>query len=127
MLKANELLNAAKSAGPAINSQFPAPRVIEATDDVINLDVPFTLQLPAINSDSKFDVLLVFINADSTFSPQAIVHLPAVKGVPTEGKVDNSTLLPPFHRDQNAVLQCFLRIRETDIWQRTPDSVIYRF
>lgn len=127
MRTVEELLKEAVSARPAINSQFPAPRVIEATDDVINLDVPFTLQLPAINSDSYTDVLLVFINADGSFSPQAVVHRQAVNGAPTEGQVDNSTLSPPFDRDQNAVVQCFIRLRQTDIWQRTPDSVIYSF
>lgn len=127
MVKATELLTEARSADPTINNQFPAPRVVESTDDVINLDVPFTLQLPAIDSDSYSDVLLVFVNADGSLSPQAVAHKQAEQGKPTEGQVDNSTLSPPFDRDQSAVVQGFIRLRQTDIWQRTPDSVIYSF
>jgi len=127
MPNAKELLDEARSVGPAINNQFPAPRVIEATDDVINLDVPFTLQLPAIGSGTYTDVLLVFVNADGSFSPQAVVHRQQVNSVPTEGQVDNGTLSPPFDRDQSAVVQCFIRLKRPDVWQRTPDSVVYSF
>lgn len=127
MKTAIQLLEEARGSAPAIDHQFPAPYVVDATDEIINLDVPFTLELPAINSPSYSDVLLVFVNADGSFSPQAVVHKQAVSGVPTNGVVDNSKISPPFDRDHSAVVQCFIRMGQTNIWQRTPDSVTYSF
>lgn len=110
-----------------IANQFPAPRVPEATDDIINLDVPFTMELPDLGPGSYSDVLLVFVNTDGSNSPQYVAHKQAVSGTPTCAEVDNSKLSPPFDRDHSAVVQCFIRLRDTDIWQRTPDSPFYMF
>lgn len=122
-----KLLEEAVAADPVIEHQFPAPRVIEATDNVINLDVPFTMELPAMDSNAYSDVLLVFVNTDGSDIPQCAVHEQAISGVPTLGVVDNSTLSPAFDRDQSAVVRCFLRYRQTGLWHRTPDSVFYTF
>lgn len=127
MKTAAELLKQATLQNPAIDNQFPSPYVVEAADEVINPDVPFTLELPGIASDAYTDVLLVFTNADGSFSPQAVVHKQAVNGQPTQGEVDNRKLSPPFDRDHSAVVQGFIRMRQTDLWQRTPDSVVYTF
>lgn len=110
-----------------INLQLPVPRVIEEVNGVIDLDNPFTLELPAIISDSYTDVLLVFVNADGSHTPQAVVHSQAVSNLPTRGVVNNSTLLPPFTREHTARVQCFIRLGQTDIWQRTADSIVYSF
>ena len=122
-----KLLADAIAADPVIDSQFPAPRVVEAMDDVINLDVPFTLELPALHSNAYSDVLLLFVNTDGSNSPQLVVHQQAVSDLPTQGMVDNNSLSPPFDRDQSAVVRCFLRFRATGLWHRTPDSVHYMF
>lgn len=128
MSNTNEYLEQARKEATIINRQFLAPLVVEATDNIINLIKPFTLHLPAITSNDDFsDVLLVFVNEDGTFSPQEVVHKQAVSGLPTEGKVDNNFIVPPFNRDHSAVLQCFLRLKSNNAWQRTPDSVVYRF
>lgn len=118
-----EVLN----SSPSINYQLPRPRVVEAVGNVINLDAPFTLELPAILSDSYTDVLLVFVNTDGSYMPQAVVHAPFISNLPTQGVVDNRKLSPPFTAAHTAVLQCFIRLRQTEIWQRTPDSAVYRF
>lgn len=115
------------SATPALNHQLPVPRVVEAVDAVINLDKPFTLELPAMISDSFTDVLLVFVNADGSFSPQAVVQGRVVSNVPTQGVVDNSRLSPPFNPEHTARVRAFIRLGQTDIWQRTADSPVYRF
>ena len=117
----------ATAANPAIDNQFPTPRVIEATDDIINLDVPFTMELPAMESDAYSDVVLIFANTDGSGYPQHVTQTVAVKGVPTQATVDNNALSPPFDRDQSAVVRCFIRIRSSDLWTRTPDSVFYTF
>jgi hypothetical protein len=117
----NEVLN----SSPSINYQLPRPQVVEANGDVINLEAPFTLELPSILSDSYTDVLLVFVNTDGSYIPQAVVHTPFVSNLPTQGKVNNRDLSPPFTSAHTAVLQCFIRLRQTEIWQRTPDSVVY--
>jgi hypothetical protein len=127
MKTAADMLEEAMQAAPTFNHQLPTPNVVEATDDIINLSEPFTLQLPPVNSDAYSDVLLVFVNADGSYSPQALIHTQAVINAPAEGTVDNRKLSPPFDRDQSAVVQCFIRLRQTEIWQRTPDSVIYSF
>jgi hypothetical protein len=112
---------------PATDHQLPTPRVLEATDDVINLDVPFTLEMPPVSAESYSDVLLIFANADGSPSPSAAVAGPAVNGVPVRGVVENDKLNPPFDRDQTAVLKGFLRLRQPDVWVRTPDSPHYTF
>lgn len=122
-----QLLEEARGSDPAIDHQLPAPYVIDAIDDVVNLSAPFILEMPAINSDAYSDVLLVFVNADGSLRPQAVVHKQATSGVPTNGEVDNKKLSPPFSGDEYAVVQCFIRMRQTDVWQRTPDSVTYGF
>lgn len=115
------------ASDPVIDNQFPTPRVPEATDDIINLDVPFTMEPPDLGPGSYSDVLLVFVNTDGSNSPQYVAHKQAVSGTPTRAEVDNSRLSPPFDRDHNAVVRCFIRLRDTDIWQRTPDSPFYTF
>ena len=112
---------------PVIDNQFPAPRVLESTDDIINLDVPFTMELPALDSDAYTDVLLVFVNTDGSNNPQYVAHEKAVSGTPTRAEVNNDKLSPPFDRDHSAVVRCFIRLRDSDVWQRTPDSVFYTF
>ena len=121
------LLSTALAANPTISTQLPVPRVVEADADVIDLERPFTLELPAMISESYTDVLLVFVNADGSFSPQAVVQGRAYSNVPTRGTVNNNQLSPPFTRAHTAVLQCFIRIGQTDIWQRTADSIRYSF
>lgn len=121
------MLTEAIATSPAINHQLPVPRVIEAPDNVINLAEPFTLELPAMISDSYTDVLLVFLNADGSYRPQAVVQDHVVSNIPTRGTVDNNQLSPPFTAEQTAVLRCFIRLRQSDIWVRTPDSVFYNF
>lgn len=119
------MLIEALASHPAIHHQLPVPRVVEAAGQVIDLNKPFSLELPAIISDSYTDVLLVFLNADGSYSPQAVVHGQAVSNVPTRGTVDNRQLSPPFNNHHTALIQCFIRVRQTDIWLRTPDSVTY--
>jgi hypothetical protein len=112
---------------PAIDHQLPVPRVVEATGNVIDLDQPFTLELPAIISDTYTDVLLVFMNADGSYHPQAVVEGQAISNIPTRGIVDNRQLSPPFTVEHTAVIHAFIRVRQTDIWIRTPDSAFYTF
>lgn len=110
-----------------IDNRLPTPRVIEATDDVINLDAPFTLEMPAVSAATYSSVLLVFANADGGPYPCAMVEGQVVDGVPVQGVVENDRLDPPFDRDQTAVLRGFLRMRQPDVWVRTPDSPHYTF
>lgn len=121
------LIDDVYASDPPVDNQFPAPRVIDSTDDIINLDVPFTMELPALDSDAYTDVLLVFVNTDGSNYPQYVAHKQAVNGMPTRAEVDNNKLSPPFDRDHTAVVRCFVRLRDTDIWQRTPDSPFYTF
>jgi hypothetical protein len=121
------MLMEALATQPAINYQLPIPRVVEATGHVIDLDKPFTLELPAIISDSYTDVLLVFVNANGSYSPQAVVHGQAISNIPTRGTVNNRQLSPPFNAAHTAVIQCFIRVQQSDIWLRTPDSALYSF
>lgn len=127
MKKASELLEEARAQNPAIDNQFPTPYVVEAIDDIVNLSAPFTLLLPAITSPSYTDVLLVFVNADGSRVPQEVIHKQAISGAPTTGEVENDKLDPKFEGHENAVVECFLQVRQTGIWERTPDSVIYSF
>lgn len=114
-------------ANPQINQQLPTPRVIESTDDVINLDEPFTLELPPIDTSLFGHVLLLFVNAEGGDSPHDLAFVPAVADQPATHIVDNDTLSPPFTRDHTAVLKAYVQDKITLKWQRTPDSVIYAF
>lgn len=114
-------------SNPSIDNRLPTPGVIESTDDIINLDVPFTVELPPVDTNIYSHVILMFVNADGSDSPQALTLLTAVAGQASTYVVDNNTLSPPFDRDQTAVVRAYLRIKEGTEWHRTPDSVIYAF
>lgn len=121
------LLDEAVAADPAIDNQLPTPSVVDATDDIVNLDAPFTVELPALDSDSYSDVLLWFVNTDGSDSPQCLIHRQPVSGEPARGMVDNNALSPAFDRDQSAVVRCYIKQRQSGRWLRTPDSAFYTF
>lgn len=73
-----------------IDASLPAPCVVESREQVIDLDAPFCIELPALDSRSYDAVVLALVCTEGTqLRAWAIKEARFKRGKPTQAHFDN--------------------------------------
>lgn len=111
-----------------VDASLPAPCVVESHEQVIDLDAPFCVELPALNSRYYDAVVLALVCTEGTqLRAWAIKEARFKHGKPTQAHFDNQHLMCPFDRQMQACARAYLHRHDKDRWVMAPDSDLYSF